>query len=232
VETVLAPRAAAAAAALLADVAEASDKCARYFARLGEVRERRAALAAALAAADEEAGDGDGGGGDDAASDAASSAVTGLSAYTERSASGAPTAGSSRPPSTAGGRKAAPRERRTRSKGGKIRQGSPAEEAALAARLGELAPTPGRLADAAGLAEALVLLGHERDARAVQGRLSAWLEQWRAVCAAMAARPAPPLPLPQPPGGGRQEYRDVNAAFDTAPLDAARWKWDLLRPLV
>ena len=53
---------------------------------------------------------------------------------------------------------------------GRIRQGGAGEEAALAAHLAALAPPPRALAEAAQLAELLVLLGHEADARLLQAR--------------------------------------------------------------
>lgn len=53
---------------------------------------------------------------------------------------------------------------------GRIRQGGAGEEAALAAHLTALAPEPRRLVETGQLAELLVLLGHEDDARLLQAR--------------------------------------------------------------
>ena len=58
------------------------------------------------------------------------------------------------------------------SKGARIRQGSPQEEAALAAHIRALAPGPAALAEAGQLAELLVLLQHEADARLLQAALA------------------------------------------------------------
>lgn len=69
------------------------------------------------------------------------------------------------------------------SKGTRIRQGSPQEEAALALHVSALAPSPEALRDAGQLAELLVLLGHARDASLLQAALSA-------LAAAQAVRPA------------------------------------------
>jgi len=61
------------------------------------------------------------------------------------------------------------------SKGARIRQGSPEEEAALAAHIGALAPTPAALAALGELSEALVVLGHADDARVLQAAMAALL---------------------------------------------------------
>jgi len=57
-------------------------------------------------------------------------------------------------------------------KGPRIRQGSPQEEAALAAHLAGLAPGAAALQDAGSLAEALVALGAEAAAAALQAALT------------------------------------------------------------
>jgi hypothetical protein len=59
------------------------------------------------------------------------------------------------------------------SKGARIRQGSPEEEAALASHIGALAPTHASLAALGELSEALVLLGHAEDARLLQAAMAA-----------------------------------------------------------
>ena len=53
-------------------------------------------------------------------------------------------------------------------KGARIRQGGPGEDQALAKHLLGMQPRPLQLAEAAQLAELLVLLGHEGDARILQ----------------------------------------------------------------
>ena len=74
------------------------------------------------------------------------------------------------------------------SKGARIRQGSPEEEAALAAHIGALAPTPAALAALGELSEALVVLGHPEDARLLQA----------AMAALLAAQEVRSLYLPRP----------------------------------
>ena len=61
------------------------------------------------------------------------------------------------------------------SKGARIRQGSPEEEAALAAHIAALAPTRAALAALGELSEVLVLLGHTQDARVLQAAMAALL---------------------------------------------------------
>lgn len=109
VETIVAPAAAASAAATLADAKEALGRVAKYWARLRELRQRRTAMQAALAAADEESGLASrqqlqGGDDWDAASDAAS-AASGLSAYTDNTHTGNTLASSTTRASTVGGRR-------------------------------------------------------------------------------------------------------------------------------
>ena len=58
------------------------------------------------------------------------------------------------------------------SKGARIRQGSPQEEAALAVHITALAPSAQVLAEAGQLAELLVLLDHADDARLLQAAIS------------------------------------------------------------
>lgn len=56
----------------------------------------------------------------------------------------------------------------SQSKGNRIRQGGPNEQAALVAHIAELQPRPQHLVEAAQLCELLILLGHEADARILQ----------------------------------------------------------------
>ena len=74
-------------------------------------------------------------------------------------------------------------------KGPKIRQGSPEEEAALVSHIASLAQTAKQCTEAGQLAELLVLLGHEADARRIQSLLSAVIAQQQA--AAQRAQPVP-----------------------------------------
>lgn len=91
-------------------------------------------------------------------------------------------------------------------KGPRIRQGSPQEEAALAAHLVGLAPSPGALQDAGALAEALVALGQERAAAALQAALSRLVSHQK-VCRRRRL-------FPQPLGSlRRQPCRTINLHF-------------------
>ena len=68
------------------------------------------------------------------------------------------------------------------SKGARIRQGSPEEEAALASHIGAMAPTPASLAALGELSEALVLLGHAEDARVLQAAMAALVSAQEVRC--------------------------------------------------
>ncbi|KAK9915662.1 hypothetical protein WJX75_002381 [Coccomyxa subellipsoidea] len=169
-ETVIAPAAADAAASLLSRALEDRKRSRKYLDRLKELREKRAVMEAALAAREE--GDGDGAAADDMSD--VSSVVSGLSAYTQRSAAAtsAPTSTGSFAPSTVGGRRPQKRQRQKGSKANRIRQGGPGEDKALAAHILELQPRAQQLAKAAQLCELLIMLGHEADARTLQQALS------------------------------------------------------------
>ncbi len=90
-------------------------------------------------------------------------------------------------------------------KGPRIRQGSPQEEEALVAHIASLAPTPQLCNEIGQLAELLVLLGHEMDARRLQTLLSEVQARQKEA---------------QQQAGGTQA------------ADAADWKWDILRPVL
>jgi elongator complex protein 1 len=250
VETVLAPAAADAAASTLADAREDATRVAKYLARYKAVQNRRQVLDAAMAA-----GGGRGGGGaaadsgtgavadedDDgrasawgAASD--TSGLSGLSAYTTTSTIAgvlAPSsAASTAPPSTIGGRPglrggtAAQKKKKKVAKANRIRAGGAAEEVALADHIASLAPRPAALVCAGELAELLVLLGHEGDARTVQAALADLVAAQAAAAAHVAAHPPVVAGQQQQQQAGSQPGRPAAAAASDA-----RWKWDLLRPV-
>ncbi|KAG2445393.1 hypothetical protein HXX76_000015 [Chlamydomonas incerta] len=239
VETVVAPAAAEGASSLLAEAGEAVDKIRKYVQRLADVRARRLAMAAALAAADEEA---DAAGVDFDAQSDAMSIVSGLSVYTDAThtappGSGAASAsgtGSSRAPSTLGGRRAQGGGKKKKAGASRIRQGSPMEEASLCAHLHSLAPRPSALTGAAGgggggggeagqLLELLVLLGHADDARALQRAVAAWQAAYQSARADMAAHP---VPVEGPPHAREELERLLTPAPDTSDV---AWKWEVLR---
>ncbi|KAG2431603.1 hypothetical protein HYH02_013296 [Chlamydomonas schloesseri] len=227
VETVVAPAAAEGASALLAEAGEAVEKIRKYGQRLADVRARRLAMAAALAAADEEA---DAAGVDFDAQSDAMSLVSGLSVYTDAthtappgSAASASASGASRAPSTLGGRRAQGGGKKKKAGAGRIRQGSPMEEASLCAHLHSLAPRPSTLTEAGQLLELLVMLGHPDDARALQRAVAGWQAAYQAARADMAAHP---VPVEGPPHAREEMERLLAPAPDTSGV---AWKWEVLR---
>ena len=249
VETVLAPAAAEAAAAALADAREVAGRVAKYLGRYQGVQARREALDVAIGpdgAASARARGGGGGGScesdtgavaaDEGGSDAGSgwgSNLSALSAYTTTStvAGGlAPSsAASTAPPSTTGGRPAlrggngggggAKKKKKPSKAARRLRAGGAAEEAGLAELLTSLAPSAATLTSTGELAELLILLGHEDDARLLQAALADLVAAAAAAAEHLAAHP----PRVTPP----------NAGAPPPPPPAAppgpRWKWDLLR---
>ena len=107
-------------------------------------------------------------------------------------------------------------------KGPKIRQGSPEEEAALVSHIASLAQSAKQCTEAGQLAELLVLLGHEADARRIQSLLSAVIAQQQA--AAERAQQAPAAATASLNNGIK------SAALPAKPA-AVDWKFDILRPL-
>lgn len=100
------------------------------------------------------------------------------------------------------------------------------QEAALAAHLLALAPTPRRLGEAGALAELLVLLGHAPDAAVLQAALSALVAAQAAAAAYVAAHPAPAAAPAGGPAGGPAAAAEGGAG---AQAEAVAWKWDVLR---
>lgn len=232
-----------ASAVLLEEATESTERIAKYTARLKEVRNRRIAMEAALAAAEAEAAGAAGAAdNDDLASDAGVSLISGLSVYTERTGAGmtgfgSSIASSSRAASTIGGRKPLRHEKKNagKQKKGKIRAGSPGEEAALGEHLGTLAPPKHALEEAGQLAELLVMLQHVDDAAKLQQRVG----QWQAAAAAAMEEVAKGQQQQGAAAGaaGGQQQRPAAAGAAAAAGNAAaaaaaqevRWKWDVLR---
>jgi elongator complex protein 1 len=228
-----------AAASLLEEATESTERIAKYSARLKEVRSRRVAMEAALAAAEAEAAGQAGLDNDDLASDAGVSLISGLSVYTERTGAGmtgfgSSVASSSRAPSTIGGRKPLRHEKKNaaKQKKGKIRAGSPGEEAALGEHLATLAPLKHALEEAGQLAELLVMLQHVGDATKLQQRVG----QWQAAAAAAMEEVAKGQQQAGAAGTAagvqqpiQQQRPAAAAAGSRAAVEEVRWKWDVLR---
>ena len=151
----------------------------------------------------------------DAASD-----ISGLSAYA--ASTSASTATTTAQPSTVGGRTPFKMTSRKHKRGkARVRQGTPDEEVALAGVLRGLSPGAARLHAAGQLAEVLVVLGHEEDARTLQLAVGDLVDAAAEACAHVAAHPpAVGAGRDAPVGGGAPESgADVH------------WKWDILRPV-
>ncbi|BDA44195.1 Elongator complex protein 1 [Coccomyxa sp. Obi] len=222
VETVIAPAAAEAAASLLSRALEDRKRICKYLDRLKELRQKRAVMEAALAARED--GDSDAAGAADDMSDV-SSVVSGLSAYTQRSAadtSATTGASSTAAPSTIGGRRPQRRQRTKGSKVNRIRQGGPGEDKALAAHILELQPRAQLLAEAAQLCELLILLGHEADARVLQQALSQLASECESAAAYIHANVDAAKDVGGDPSDGQKKgHVEVDVS----------WKWDILRPV-
>jgi elongator complex protein 1 len=229
-----------AAASLLEEATESTERIVKYSARLKEVRSRRLAMDAALVAAEAEAAGQAAADNDDLASDAGVSLISGLSVYTERTGAGltgfgSSIASSSRAPSTIGGRKPLRHEKKNaaKQKKGKIRAGSPGEEAALGEHLVTLAPPKHALEEAGQLAELLVMLQHVDDATKLQQRVG----QWKAAAAAAMDEVAQSQQQQQQQQQGavgavgvqQQQQRPAAAEGSKAAVEEVRWKWDVLR---
>ena len=225
VDTVVAPRAASSASTLLSDAKETREKISKYWLRLREVREKRLVMEMALAEGEEDERD------DDAMTDMNSSIVSGLSIYTENTHTGdtlmtGSGSSSGRSASTLGGRKGGgPKgQKKGKAKGGKIRQGSPQEEASLVEHLTKLGPSLGQLEEGGQLCELIILLGHLDDARTLQLELSRWAAEHAAVVVDLAQHPLPPHLMESQ----RQQQLKV-AKSKAGRQDEPQWKWSILR---
>lgn len=225
VDTVVTPAAAAGAAGLLSDARESMERITKYWARLREVREKRKSMEAVMAADAEEGihGDRD----IDAMTDV-NSLMTSLSMYTENTHTGQTTASSSnRSASTQGGRRAQPYHKKGKAKGGKIRQGSPQEEASLGEHIGKLAPSRGQLEEAGQLCELLILLEHFEDARTLQQEMGRWLALHQEAALDISNNPLPASGQRAPNGGpATMPTADATKGTTTAQPE---WKWAVLR---
>ncbi|KAI8113033.1 hypothetical protein M9435_003039 [Picochlorum sp. BPE23] len=189
VDSVLAPVAADVAGRLLEGFKEDCERVQKYWNRLQELRERRAAMDAMKAAADEEAllelvsKDHD----PDLDQEAAS-VITDMSIYTDASLATTAASGTSFA-STIGGRKTM--NKKKKKKKTKIRQGSPEEEAQLAQHILSLLPLPSVCNETGQLSEFLVFIGHEDDAAVLQRALKELIDQQSQACADILSHPPP-----------------------------------------
>ncbi|KAJ9528954.1 hypothetical protein QJQ45_000520 [Haematococcus lacustris] len=104
--------------------------------------------------------------------------------------------------------------------------GSPEEEASLVSHLLGLAPSVVQLQEAGGLAELLITLGHESDARTLQAAVTAWQAAHKAALEELKAHPLDmqlvPLPL-------RDSLTQLQQQAAAAAATTVAWKWDMLR---
>ena len=197
VESLIAPTAAAAASRILESVIEDTARVAKYWARLKELRRKRAAMLAAVVMADEDAGGAFGQRDDDVETEAASM-VSGMSMYTDATYTAGGGGGSrvsTASATTVGGRKASKKRAKNKNKAGKIRQGTPDEEAQLARHLLSLAPLANVCLEVGQLTEVLVMLGHEEDAATLQQRLKSLIDAQKVAVDDMIANPPPGMSL-------------------------------------
>lgn len=248
VPTVIEPAVAEQSASLLEDVRGNRERIAKYIARWKEVRRRRQELAAALAQAEVDEGAFsravDPVDREDAQSEAFSN-VTGLSIYT--TGTGAGGGGSSiastlQAPSTIGGRGKKRADKKQKKKN-KIQAGSANEELHLVQHIRSLAPLERHLTAAGRICEALVLLGHEADARTLQLQVTRYIDEFQAADAALRADAQSEMrnlsagPGPAPAGGvqnAAQQLGPLSPALQLAAtpgptIPPVSWKWDILR---
>ena len=247
-ETTLAPLAAEAASTTLRSAREDARRAMTYLERYREVQGKRREMEAALAEAEANRGgesddDHDDADFDDGASDA--SGVSGLSAYTSTSTVTHRNGGSSSSDSSSSssliaastvggragrrgseGRRAETRrskaEKRGRRRG--LRAGGVHEEEGLAALLVALRPSDDALSSAGQLSELLVMLGHERDAAALQAALAELAASSSAAGEFVVANP------PKIVESEAEQRRNAKKDKEKRGV-APQWKWDVLRPM-
>lgn len=255
VEGTIKPAAALAASRLLENVTEDLERVEKYWTRLKELRQRRAAMSAAVVSSDFQ-GDGGGFGGRDRDEDMeteAASMVSGFSMYTDATmtAAGGGSRMSTASVTTVGGKRAKRQSNKSKRKSGRIRQGSPEEESQLGKHILSLAPLPSVCAETGRLAETLVMLGHEDDAAKLQRSLKKLVDLHKAAVDDLVANPPPGMGMEI----GRIAYERAMAMGGTvavAALQAAAaemagpdlqrkvaeseaamkgsdWKWEILR---
>lgn len=247
VDSVLAPVAAVVAERLLEGFKEDCDRVQKYWSRLQELRERRAAMDAMKTAADEEAllaskdHDAD-------LDQEAASVITDMSIYTDASLATTAASGTSFA-STVGGRKTS--NKKKKKKKTKIRQGSPEEEAQLAQHILSLLPLPSVCTETGQLSEFLVFIGHEDDAAVLQRALKELIDQQSQACADILSHPPPGKSFDLPDSireivfnhAGMRGLHSVDQAMlqiaspdlqinvkeGEASMKSVHWKWELLR---
>lgn len=218
VDTLLAPAAAASLVRALDDFKEDDARLKKYTARLRTLRQRRAALAAAVGLTAEECvvEDVD----NEAISEVGTSVMSDYSAYTHRSAAtGASNDASSLTSASAAscvGRRNRRRGKRDKKKG-RIRAGAPNEEYALLQHLKQCPMAPNRRESYGELAELLIVLGHERDAKTLQTILSNLVAFQDSVAKNSI------LAMKEIEGSTQENFAEPHR------VEKAKWKWALLR---
>lgn len=218
VDTLLAPAAAAGVVRALDDFKEDNARLKKYIARLRTLRQRRAALAAAVgpAAEDFEVADAD----NEAISEVGTSVMSDYSAYTHRSAvTGTSNDGSSLTSASAAscvGRRNRRRGKKDKKKG-RIRAGAPNEEYALLQHLKECPMASHRRESYGELAELLIVLGHEQDAKTLQTTLSNLVAFQDSVAKNSI------LAMKEIEGSTQAKFAGPHQ------VEKAKWKWALLR---
>ena len=256
IESTIKPAAALAASRILENVQEDAGRVEKYWTRLKELRQRRAAMSAAVVTAGYEGDNAGFGGGrerdDDMESDAASM-ISGMSMYTDATmtAIGGGSRQSSASVTTVGGKRSKAKKQSKKNKSNKIRQGSPEEESQLGKHLLSLAPLPSVCAETGQLTETLVILGHEDDAAKLQRSLKAFIDVHEAAIDDLVANPPPGMGLEVGRGsierafvvGGRTAVVALEAAAaelagaelqrkaveSEAAMKGSDWKWEILR---
>lgn len=218
VDTLLAPAAAASLVRALEEFREDRSRLEKYIARLRTLRQRRAAMAAALGtpgqdpvAEDENT---------EVISEVGTSIMSDYSAYTHRTAVSGATNGTTPLTSASAASCVGRRNRRNgkrEKKKGRIRAGAPNEEFALLQHLKQCPMAPHMRESHGELAELLVLLGHEQDAKLLQTVLSN-LVAFQDKLAENSI-----LAMQEMEGSG------VERTTEHPRAGKAKWKWALLR---
>lgn len=190
VNSILAPIAASAAERLLESFKDDTDRVAKYWTRLKELRERRAAMEALKEAADADAELENRTNRGDYADEETASMITDMSVYTDASLATTTASGTSFA-TTVGGRKGLKKDKQKKKKKNKVRQGSPEEEAQLAKHILSLLPLPEVCTETGQLSEFLVFIGHEDDASILQRSLKTLIDRQAEAASDILSHPPP-----------------------------------------
>lgn len=249
VNSILAPVAATVAERLLESFKDDTNRIEKYWSRLKELREKRAAMEALKEAADAEANllhDGR----DDYNDQETASIITDMSIYTDASLATTAASGTSFA-TTVGGRKGLKNDKHKKKKKNKVRQGSPEEEAQLAKYILSLLPLPEVCTETGQLSEFLVFIGHEDDAAVLQRSLKTLIDNQAEAAKDILSHPPPGQSFELPYEVREQIFNkaglqilntvDASIASEACPelqiqikesetsMRNAHWKWELLR---